>query len=268
MSVISVHKGAYSIGKNTLLDEVSVTVNEGEILSIVGPNGAGKTTLLNALSGDIILDKGRITFLEKNIENWSIQEKARHLAVLPQLSLLNFPYTAEDVVALGRIPHSTGVKKDMDIIQRSMQAMDIGHLSRRNYMHLSGGEKQRTQLARVMAQIWDEKDTADASVNAVYRKPRLLLLDEPTAALDLGHQQVLMRAIRRFANQGVAVVMVLHDINLASRYSDRIVALLDGRVLAQGDVNEVISEHFLQELYAAKVYVVKHPQTNNNVIIP
>lgn len=257
MDVVNVFNASVKVGEKFLLHDISLSVSEGEILAIVGPNGAGKSTLLNIISGDTKLSSGEIALCEKPLDLWLMQERARHIAVLPQLSLLNFPYTVSEVVSLGRTPHSTGLVVDNDIIQQAMQLMDIDRLSGRLYTQLSGGEKQRTQLARVMAQIWREEDAAN----------RLLVMDEPSAALDLGHQQQLMQAIVAFSKQGVAVLMVVHDVNIASRYADTMLALKDGQAVALGPVGTVLDKQLLRTLFEAEVCLVEHPDSKNPIVI-
>lgn len=247
-----------SANSHNLLNELSISLAVGEILAVVGPNGAGKTTLLKAIVGDLKASSGEVKIFGKNINDWPVRERAQRLAILPQFSLLNFPYTVEEVVALGRIPHTSGVRADKHIVQSAMELVDIKYLSDRLYTQLSGGEKQRTQLARVMAQVWPGE---------VDDRTKILLLDEPTASLDLGHRQLLMEAVRNFASRSVAVVMVVHDINLANRYADYLIALACGRVLTQGPVDEVISVELIKKLFGAEVDVVAHLHNGKNYIL-
>ena len=238
-----------------LVDNVSCKLDSGEILAVIGPNGAGKSTLLQAISGDLTYTG------EININGVSEEPKlrARQIAVLPQLSLLNFPYRVSEVVGLSRIPHQTGIERDRQIIDQALATMDIDFLKDRLYTELSGGEKQRVQLARVFAQIWSADDAPEGT--------RLLLLDEPTFALDLGHQQQLMQIITSFAKQGVAVMMVLHDINLAAYYADRLLALLCSQQIALGEPNEVISEDIINRLFGIKTSIIKHPDHDAPVVL-
>ena len=256
-SVLDIKQLFVDKNNTPLLSDISLTITAGEILAVVGANGAGKTTLLNAISGDIECSKGSITVCQKQHTQWSLQERAKHIALLPQLSLLNFPYTVEEVVALGRIPHCTGITIDEQVVREVMIKMDIAHLAQRPYTQLSGGEKQRTQLARVMAQIWREADA----------QPRLLLLDEPSTGLDLGHQQQLMNAIVTFAKQGVGILMVVHDINIAAKYADNILALHKGRIAAYGAVDTVITAPLLKQLFGAQVHISAHPETKKTVVL-
>ena len=240
-----------------LVENVSCRVDQGEILGIIGPNGAGKSTLLSAIMGDIeysghIIIQGQDSIQEPHL-------RARQTAILPQLSLLNFPFRVFEVVNLGRIPHQTGLQRDNDIIDQALELMDIGFLKNRLYTELSGGEKQRVQLARVLAQIWSREDSPSGN--------RLLILDEPTTALDLGHQQDLMNAIKAFAQQGVAVVMVLHDINLAARYCDTLLALLSSQTLAYGPVDEVVSVNNVKRLFGIDAQIVPHPVNQTPIVV-
>lgn len=240
---------------DVLVDSVSCEINAGEILSIIGPNGAGKSSLLKAIAGDLP-HQGDII-----VEGIAEQAKlrARQVAVLPQLSLLNFPYRVSEVVGLGRIPHATGRQRDTEIMRHALSIMDIDFLEQRLYTELSGGEKQRVQLARVLTQIWDADDAPN--------RTRLLLLDEPTAALDLGHQQQLMQAIRLFADQGVAVLMVLHDVNLAAYHSDQMLALLCSQRIAYGTPDSVVTTHNIKSLFGIDTHVIRHPERATPVVI-
>lgn len=248
MSLLSVKNVSVSIKGHTLVDDISFELEIGQVMSIIGPNGAGKSTLLSAIAADLNYS-GAIRlhgFSEKTVE------RARQLAVLPQLSLLNFPFRVHEVVGLARIPHATGKQRDADIVQEALKLMDISFLADRLYTELSGGEKQRVQLARVFAQIWAQQE--DSNINS-----RLLLLDEPTAALDLGHQQLLMKTIRKQAAKGLTVIMVLHDLNLAARYSDRILALLCSQQMAFGSALDVITTHNINRLFDVNANIVPHP---------
>jgi len=249
---VSVHSDTQN---HLLLENASCTIERGEILGIIGPNGAGKSTLLSAITEDIEYS-GEINIHQvSDVPNL----RARQVAVLPQLSLLNFPFRVFEVVNLARIPHQTGIKRDTDIIGQALDMMDIGFLKNRLYTELSGGEKQRVQLARAFAQIWREEDSPNGQ--------RLLLLDEPTTALDLGHQQDLMKAIQQFAKKGVAVAMVLHDINLASRYCDKLLALLCSQTLAYGSVDDVVTTENVKRLFGIDAQIISHPTHQTPIVV-
>jgi len=254
---VSVHvSGDHSVGQQSvLIDKVSCDLEIGEVLSIIGPNGAGKSTLLKAIAGDLPY-RGEIAI--KGVSDVA-KLRARQVAVLPQLSLLNFPYRVSEVVGLARIPHATGRQRDQQIVHQALQMMDIDFLQDRLYTELSGGEKQRVQLARVLAQVWDANDAENGT--------RLLLLDEPTAALDLGHQQQLMSVISDFAKQGVAVIMVLHDINLAAHNTDKMLALLCSQRVAFGAPKDVMTVENINTLFGIEAKLIKHPQHGTPILI-
>ncbi|MGD8176841.1 heme ABC transporter ATP-binding protein [Marinimicrobium sp. ARAG 43.8] len=241
-----------------LLSDVSFAVQPGEVLSIIGPNGAGKTTLLRTISGDLEPASGSLFFGGQRLSQWSTAERALSMAVLTQANPLSFPFTVAEVVALGRTPHSTGAAVDHQVCRAAMAALDVAHLSGRLYPSLSGGEKQRVQLARVMAQIWRDDG----------KRGRLLLLDEPVTSLDLGHQRQLMQAVRTFADSGVAVVMVVHDITLAAAYSDHLLALQQGQCAAYGTPEAVVTEACISRLFDTGVTVLSHPHTGKPVVLP
>jgi len=249
LSVTSDHQ------EHLILNNISCAINQGEILGIIGPNGAGKSTLLSAIMGDINYT-GEIHI---NGLADAPHLRARQVAILPQLSLLNFPFRVFEVVNLGRIPHQTGLTRDQKIIDQALEMMDIGFLKNRLYTELSGGEKQRVQLARVLAQIWSSEDSPSGD--------RLLILDEPSSALDLGHQQDLMNAIKAFAEQGVAVALVLHDINLAARYCDKLLALLCSETLAYGNVSEVVTAENVKRLFGIDAHIVAHPTQQTPIVV-
>ena len=250
----------YLSSGHVLFEDINFELQAGEILAIIGPNGAGKTSLLKTLAGDLKIKQGEILYDKQKLSQWTSAKRAQQLAILPQLSSLNFSYTVEEVVGLGRTPHSTGKQCDEKIVQSILQQLDIFHLRKSLYTFLSGGEKQRSQLARVMAQI----SVPEGSISS---KARYLFLDESTASLDLGHQQQLMQVIQAFAQQGVAIVMVMHDINLAARYVDKLLAMYDGKVLAYGSAQEVVTENLMKTLYQVDVKVIAHPETGKPVIL-
>jgi len=250
---LSISNPAKQANPVTLLNNVNCEIKAGEITCIIGPNGAGKSTLLKAIMGDCEY-QGEIS--TPGIVN-EAKIRARQIAMLTQFSLLNFPFRVHEVVALARIPHETGHQRDQDIVNEALELMDISSLKHRLYTELSGGEKQRVQLARVFAQIWEP----------IANQPRLLLLDEPTTALDLGHQQDLIKAIKHFAKQGTAVLMVLHDINLAVRSADTLLALLDGEQIDFGSTAKVITTENIQRLFNIKAEIVNNTSHPFPIII-
>lgn len=242
-------------GDCPVLQGVELSLQPGEVLGVLGPNGAGKSTLLAALCGELSPVGGPVLLDDRALLQWSAQERAKKLAVLPQSSSLNFAFSVEEVVGMGRLPHASGRARDSDIIREALAAADAQHLGGRNYLQLSGGERQRVHLARVLAQLWPGS------------AGQTLLLDEPTSMLDPLHQHVTLQVVRDFAARGVAVLVVLHDLNLAARYCDRILLLAQGRQQAIGPVAEVLTAEQLQAVFGLAVLVQPHPERGHPLII-
>lgn len=248
----------FAIGAKRLLDDVSVTVAPGEVVAVVGPNGAGKSTLRKILTGDLVPTSGEVFMGGRSLTAWSTKERARVRAVLPQDSTLNFPFVVSEVVLMGRTPHLRGAEtaRDYEIAAAALRAVESEHLTDRLYPTLSGGERQRIQFARVLAQIWESSE------------PRYLLLDEPTANLDLAHQHVTLQVVRRFVSEGLGALVILHDLNLAAQYADRVVMLREGRVAAVGTGSEVLTPTKIQQCFDLPVLVMPHPEADRVVVIP
>ncbi len=247
-------------GNKTLLDNASLKTEAGEVVAIVGANGAGKSTLLKAVCGDIKRTQGDVFINNKYLEDWDRCKLARVRAVLPQSSVLSFPFTVFEVALLGRNPHIRGreTKRDCDIAHEALCATEADHLTERFYPTLSGGEQQRTQLARVLAQIWEKPESSE----------RLLLLDEPTSSLDLAHQHATLSLARKFANEGVGVLTVLHDLNLASQYADRVVMLKRGHLICEGSPRKVFNSETIREVFSIDSVVMEHPTLPCPLVIP
>ncbi len=257
MRLLSVNNAIARLGAKTLLQAVNLQLDSGEVMALIGPNGAGKTSLLQAISGSLSLQEGHVLLADCAMDQYAPATRARSVAVLPQYNHLDFDYTVEEVVSLGRIPHKSGQKVDKDIVKQALALMDISDFSQGLYTRLSGGEKQRVQLARVMAQIWRQSDAPQ----------RLLLLDEPCAGLDVAHQQQLMQAVKQFANQGVGVIMVLHDFNLAARYANTLLAVKAGKVAACGKPEHVLTVENMKQLFNVNCRIVPHPDTQTPLVL-
>ena len=232
-----------------LLDNVSFTAKPGEVVVLLGPNGAGKSTLFKVVTDEMPADDGDVIFNGQLVNEWGLGERALMLGILPQSSSLSFPFAVGEVVLLGRSPCSTSREENAAIVDDALAMVDALHLKERNYTTLSGGEKQRVHLARVLTQIWSEPSSG----------PRLLLLDEPTSALDPAHQHHTLHIAREFASHNVAVVVILHDLNLASQYADRLVMLCNGQVRAEGTPHDVLKPTLLKELLDIDVRIIPHP---------
>ena len=251
-----------SIENVPLLRDVSLTVSAGQVTAILGPNGAGKTSLLRVISGELTPDQGAVLLGDRAVQDWHPQERATAIAILPQHSTLSFPFTVEEVVMLGRTPHRTGKARDRQIVQDALEMVDLRNLARRPFTHLSGGEKQRVQLARVLTQIW--RDAVDGSG---HDGQRFLLLDEPTASFDLAHQAMTSVIIRRLADEGVGVLMVLHDLNLAARCADQIVLMADAAVEAVGAPSRVLTPQVIHSVFGVEVTMITHPATGKPLVV-
>ncbi|WP_349369103.1 heme ABC transporter ATP-binding protein [Salinarimonas sp.] len=227
----------------TLLHPIDLAVGAGETVVIVGPNGAGKSTLLALLSGERAPSAGRVLYDGRDARAWPAWRLAAKRAVMAQSQALAFPFTVAELVGIGldgaggRI---AGADRDARVAAALARA-DVLHLAARDVQTLSGGERQRAQFARALAQL--EAGRA-AGVGA-----QVALLDEPVASLDLSHQLALLEAARGLAEAGLAVVIVLHDLNLAALYADRILALRDGRLAAAGPPGEMLNDAFLRRVF-------------------
>lgn len=240
--MINVTNVSYKVGKKTLLDNINLDVKQGEMLAIIGANGAGKSTLMKLLSGDQKVYGGEIVFDGININNMSSGRLALKRAVLSQHNTVSVSFTTEEIIMMGRYPHFEvrPSSADIEIVKAVMADTGVHHLAGRNYSTLSGGEQQRVQLARVIAQIYD--------VPGAY-----LFLDEPNNGLDLLYQQQILTTARKLADKGYGVVAILHDINFASRYADRVLILKEGKILALGTPNEVINTKNVQDAFQVQM---------------
>jgi iron complex transport system ATP-binding protein len=247
-------------GGRSILTGVDLTVQPGRVTAIVGPNGAGKSTLLKVLSGDLVPQSGRVTMNGKPLADWSAEERAVQRAVLPQTPELAFSFRTRDVVELGRHPHRGRATPEQDrhAIAGAMHATETATLAARECKTLSGGELHRTHYARTLAQIWSPLSEDRA---------RILLLDEPTASLDLFHQHAILSKAREIAAQGAAVVAVLHDLNLAAAYADEIVALANGAVEAAGPPGEVLTRSRITRIWRVDCRVTSDDGTGLHILI-
>lgn len=247
----------YTIRERTLVDGVSLRAETGQMLALVGPNGAGKSTLLRMLTGELTPTSGEIYLGEKPLRAWSMRDRARARAVLPQQSELSFPFSAHDVVLFGRSPHLDGneTAEDRHIAREALRATDMLHGEHHLYPTLSGGERQRVHAARAMAQIWQPQPI------------RVLLLDEPTASLDLAHQHRVLARSKQMAREGCAVVCVLHDLNLAAQYADACVVLKQGKVVARGEPADIFSTALLADVFEVDAHVMRHPGIDCPLIV-
>ena len=242
---------SYAVGGAMLLQGVSLTVQSGEVLVLVGPNGAGKSTLMSVIAGDLTPTSGEIRVDGRPLGSYRPHELARKRAVLPQQSLLQFAFTVREVVEMGRSPHDDTADELRGHVDRALERTEMTSFASRIYPSLSGGEKARAQLGRVLAQ-----------------EAPVLLLDEPTASLDLRHQQHVMNLAQDVAADGGSVIAVVHDLNLAASSAHRIALLHRGRIVADGKPWQVMEEGLLSEVYQCPISVSRHPILDFPLVLP
>ena len=243
-------------GETNVLQGFNATICQGEFVGLIGPNGTGKSTLLKCLTGLLPLKSGEIMLEEKNNADYSQRERAQLVAVVPQSFDIDYDFTVEDIVLMGRNPYlSYRVKesrKDYDMVTEAMRVTKTLSFRKRYYNNLSGGEKQRVIIARAIAQ-----------------DPDIIFLDEPTSALDIHHQIEVMELIRNLnLKKSMTVVAVLHDINLASRYCNRLILMKNGQVVVDGTPKEVITEDNLKKVYDMKMFIQENKLFEKPEVIP
>ena len=238
--------------QSPVLKNLSLTIAAGEVLGILGPNGSGKSTLLKILMRILVPQQGTIEWFGQLHDAFSQADIARHVAFVPQETQQAFPFTINEMVLMGRYPHHNRTwglgwegSRDRTVAMQAMRDLDVAHLGARLITNVSGGERQRAVIARALAQ-----------------EPEVLLLDEPTAFLDLHHQLDIARVMRRLNRErGLTVVLVSHDLNLASQYCDRLLLLREGEIVTVGSPEEVIAAKSLEPVYGCPVLVDRHPQS-------
>ena len=242
-----------TLSGRAVLKDISLSLSAGHLVALVGPNGAGKTTLLRSLAG-LILSEGEIEIGGQALSSLPLRERAKRFGYLPQGHVVHWPLPARDIVALGRYPHgATDPARlspgDTEAVLRAMQAVDVMQFSERRVTELSGGERSRVALARVLA--------VEAPV---------ILADEPTASLDPRHQIDVMKNLRTTADNGVLVIVVTHDLGLAARFADHVLVLREGRLVSQGTPSVALSEQVMAEVFRISAYRAEYQR--ETVIVP
>ncbi|MSR22508.1 MAG: ABC transporter ATP-binding protein [Gemmatimonadetes bacterium] len=240
----------YRRNASAALDGVSLRVPSGCLYAILGPNGSGKSTLMRALLGTLPLESGSAALDGRTVNAWTRAEIARAVGVVPQIESVAFPISVREMVGMGRYPHLRPLGRegvsDRLKVQEALRECDVESLVDRDVSTLSGGEAQRVRIARALAQA-----------------PRALILDEPTASLDVRHEMEILRLLRRWADSGITVVLITHRLNAASRFADRLLLLSRGRVAAEGTPNEVLREDILESVYEWELDVRTDPVTGS-----
>jgi iron complex transport system ATP-binding protein len=241
---LEIQKVQFSYRSVPVLDDISLSIGDGEVLSLVGPNGSGKTTLLKCINRILKPKRGTILVAGRDVSRVELKELARSLGYVPQNAPSSFPLTVYDTVLLGRKPHVNWklTERDKEIAFGVLRLMKLDGMALRLFNELSGGEKQKVLMARALSQ-----------------EPRVLLLDEPTSNLDLKHQlEVLGLIVDMVKDRGISAVMAMHDLNLASRFSDRIVMLKQGKIYTAGEPEEVFNSENIKEVYGVETAIHNH----------
>ncbi len=237
------------------LDGVSMEVPSGTLYAVLGPNGSGKSTLMKAVLGTVPLVSGSIAIDGRRLEEWTRKELARKVGAVGQQESVAFPITVRELVAMGRYPHLGPLRpvrtEDRRAIDAALERCDAIRLADREVGTLSGGEFQRVRVARALAQ-----------------EPRALILDEPTASLDIRHEMEILRLLRRSADEGITVLLITHHLNLAARFADRLLLMSCGQVAAEGSAEEVLVEETLERVYGWPVSVRADPETGTPRVTP
>lgn len=257
MSVLQLDRLHASPWGTPLLRDINLCLEDGQLLALIGPNGAGKSSLLHTIAGGVPADRGKVSVGGRQLGEWADLERARAVALQAQHSLLNFPFTVEEVILLGRIPHRSGRAVDADILDQVLEATDTGALRHRLFTQLSGGEKQRVQLARAVAQLWRGTDSPC----------RLLLLDEPSSALDLAHQRMVLSLVRRLNGDGVATIISTHDFNLVAAVADQVLVLEKGAQYSCGSPADVLCPAMFSAVFDVEVLIQAHPDRGSPLVI-
>jgi iron complex transport system ATP-binding protein len=247
--MLDIESISFSYGTAKVLEDITFKADRGECIGIIGPNGSGKSTLLKTLSKILKPAAGRVILCGKELERYSAKELARNMAVVPQETNIDFAFTCLEVVLMGRNPHLKRFeiegKRDLDVARESMTLTSTWHLRERPFSELSGGERQRVIIARALAQ-----------------EPSVLLLDEPVSHLDINHQIEILDLVERLKGQrGLVVIVVLHDLNLAARYCDRLMLLYGNKIMVTGSPSEVLTQEHVGRAFRANVVIRKHPIT-------
>lgn len=250
---------SYGIANKKILQNVSAEFLPGEVNMILGPNGSGKSTFLKIFSGEINHFSGEVFYNNQNIQSLKPITLARQRAVMSQQPELSFPLSVEEVVMMGRYPHFTfnPGKKDISICNEAIERLQLTDFKERNYLTLSGGEKQRVQFARMLAQVWEEPTNGY----------RYIFLDEPLNNLDVNYQQEFLQIAKSITTANTVFIAVMHDINLALQYADKLFFLKNGRLVKAGYSTEVVNELLIDEIFNVKSTIITSPIDGKPLVI-
>jgi iron complex transport system ATP-binding protein len=254
-ALLSIAGVSFRYGLQTVLSNIDLDIERGEVVGIIGPNGAGKSTLLRLIAGYLSPDEGSITFSGCPLKDYDRRALARHIATLPQSLDMPFPYTVEEFILMGRYPYdrrnfSYGAG-EKELVSEIMNDMNIGHLARRQINALSEGERQKVYLAQCIVQ-----------------DPGVLLLDEPVSHLDIKHQMRVLEILEGLHAEGLTILMILHDLNLASEFCSRIVLVSQGSIYTTGSPATTLTYENIEKVYDAVVIVRENPLSKKPFVIP
>jgi len=253
--LFSVNNIVFQYDKHMAIDDITFTVNNGEFIGVIGPNGAGKSTILRLLAGFLRPTKGFIAFSGRNLDEYDRRELAQNIATLPQAADTPFSFTVEEFILMGRYPHAPRGflygKKEFEFVEYIMDTMEISHLHGRGVNTLSEGERQKVSLSQCLAQ-----------------DPKVLLLDEPVSHLDIRHQIQTFDVLEKLHNEGLTIVIVLHDLNLASEFCSRVMLVSKGTIHADGDSESVLTFQNIEKVYDTVVIVKENPLSGKPFVVP
>lgn len=253
--LFSVDRVVYRYGPTTAIDDVTFTIDRGEFVGLIGPNGAGKSTLLRLLAGFLTPHEGSVTFSGRNLRQYGRRELAQSISTLPQATDTPFSFTVEEFILMGRYPYAQKGffygKKEEEFVGDIMETMEISHLRRRKIDMLSEGERQKVFLSQCIAQ-----------------DPQALLLDEPVSHLDIRHRMQTFDVLEKLHNEGLTVLMVLHDLNLASEFCSRVILISQGTVMSDGDPRSVMTFQNIEAAYDTVVIVKENPLSGKPFVVP
>jgi iron complex transport system ATP-binding protein len=254
-NLFSANNVVFRYGRRTAIDDVTFTIDQGEFVGVIGPNGAGKSTLIRLLAGFLSPGNGSIKFSGRNLDAYNRGELAQNIATLPQVMDTPFSFTVEEFIMMGRYPHSRKgffyEKKEEDFIFDVMDTMEISRLRGRRIDTLSEGERQKVFLSQCIAQ-----------------DPKALLLDEPVSHLDIRHQIQTFDVLEKLHNEGLTIIMVLHDLNLASEFCSRVMLISKGSVMSDGDPRSVLTFQNIEKAYDTIVIVKENPLSGKPFVVP
>lgn len=266
--IISAHNISYWIGQQPILHKLSFNIQPGEVTVVLGQNGAGKSSFLKILSGELKPTMGQVQINNKDLHSLPVKQLATIRAVLSQHYSSGLQFNCEEIVMMGRYPYF-GAKPGMEdqrIVKECMCEMQVQHLTGRNYQALSGGEQQRVQMARVLAQLRSAKNSGGHWRNQ--KQTGLLLLDEPTSSMDVLHQQLALTKARELSGLGYTVVVILHDLNLAAQFADTILLLKQGCLVASGNVSTVLTAAHLKHAYDLELDILDSKEYDFPILVP